>query len=126
MSLLRLRSEITFVVLAAVAFAAGGCTGMRTISPRSEASTPVFGPTKAGDRVSVEMRDGRREKFVVSRVEQDELVSTNNARYRRADIVVLKRHAFSPVKTAILAAGIAAGAIIVAVAAAVGSALDGL
>ena len=89
-------------------------------------SAPVFGSTRPGDRVFVEMRDGRREKFVVSGVEGDELVSTDNARYRRADIVVLKRHSFSPVKTTILVAGITLAVIIVAIGAAAGSALDGL
>ena len=99
---------------------------MRTLSPRSEPSAPVFGPTRPGDRVSVEMKDGRHEKFVVARVEGDELVSTDNARYRRTDIVVLKRHSFSPVKTAILAAGVITVAVLVMIGAAAGSALDGL
>ena len=72
------------------------------------------------------MKDGRQERFVVRSVDGEELVSSSDVRYRATDIAVLKRRSFSPVKTTILAAGTIAGAVIIAIGAALGSMASGL
>jgi len=76
-----------------------------------------------GDTVSVEMTDGRHRRFVVSRIEADELVSPRNERYRRSEMLVLKRRSFSGIKTGVLIAGAGAAALLVAIAAAYASLL---
>jgi len=85
-----------------------------------------FGGVKVGDTVSLEMNDGSRAQFVLARIEEDQLVSPKGERYRRTDIVALKRRAFSPIKTGILAAVAATIVLFIALGAAYGGALDGL
>jgi hypothetical protein len=97
---------------------------MRPI-PLSAAPTDApFGKVKVGDAVSVQMKDGRRDRFVVRSVERDELVSASGVRYRSADISVLKRRSFSPGKTSALAVGTTVGYLLLAVAAAAASVLN--
>src|SRR4051794_23263610 len=88
------RLAVVVLTLIAVAFASTGCTSMRRI-PLTTDPSALSGvhAVKAGDTVSVEMKDGRRERFRVDRIEGDALVSTRGMRYSRSDIVVLKRRA---------------------------------
>jgi hypothetical protein len=117
-------SCVVVITLAAAAFGSTGCTSMRPI-PLSAAPTDApFGKVKVGDSVFVQMKDGRRERFVVRGVEGDELVSDRGVRYRSADISVLKRRSFSPGKTTALAAGTTVGVLFLAVAAAAASLLN--
>jgi hypothetical protein len=113
-------------VLTTLAVACTDCTTMRTIRPSGAPAAPAFGNVKAGDTVSVEMRDGRQARFEVSRIESDELVSVRNDRYRRSEIVVLKRRSFSGLKTGILVAGTSAGILFLVIAAAYGAAISGI
>ena len=98
-----------------------GCTSMHTVRPVTDASAAPFGPVKAGDKVAVELRDGRTEAFVVQRVDQDTLVSTANHVYSRGEIVELKRRSISGSRTTLLVAGISVGAFLALVAAALAS-----
>ena len=91
---------------------------MRPIALATAPTAVPFGKVKAGDVVSVRLKDGKRERFVVHRIEGDELVSAQGARYRSTDVLVLQRRSFSPVKTIGLAAGIYVGIGLLAVLAA--------
>jgi hypothetical protein len=97
---------------------------MRPIALSTAPTDAPFGKVKVGDTVSVQMKDGKRERFVVRSVEGDELVSARGVRYRSADISVLKRRSFSPAKTSALAAGTFVGYVLLAVAAAAASLLN--
>lgn len=118
--------------LVACCFAAAsvGCTSMKTIHPKtihpySDPAAPTFGRLKAGDTVVLQTRDGRRERFVVQRVDGDAIVSPSGKRYTRGDIERLQRRSFSGTKTAFLIGG-AVSAAFVAYAMAVASALSTL
>src|SRR5438094_3229163 len=68
-------SCVAVITLVAVAFGSTGCTSMRPIALATSPTDAPFGKVKVGDSVSVQMKDGRRERFVVRGVEGDELVS---------------------------------------------------
>jgi hypothetical protein len=93
------RKLLAALLVSTVGMSATSCTTMKTISPATEPTAPVFGKVKPGDRVAVHMRDGRQEQFVVDRVDGDSLVSTAGFRYARGEIAELKRRSFSPAKT---------------------------
>ena len=117
-------SWVVIITLAAVVFGSTGCTSMRPIALSTAPTDAPFGKVKVGDSVSVQMQDGRRERFVVQRVEGDELVSDHGVRYRSSDISILKRRSFSPGKTSALAAGTFVGFLFLSYAAAVGSLMN--
>ena len=105
------------LLMSSLAATSIGCTSMRTIPPATEPAAPTFGRVKAGDTVLVELRDGRRERFVVQRVDGDVIVSMDGVRYTRSDIARLQRQSFSLPRTALLVLGIYAAymAVVIAV-----------
>jgi hypothetical protein len=83
-----------------VTMCATSCTSMHPVRAVSAPSAPKeFLDIKAGDRVSVEMTDGRRHRFKVQSVESDALISEGGERYTRAEMLQLKRKRFSHAKT---------------------------
>jgi hypothetical protein len=84
---------------------------MRPVPAVSAPSAPKdFLDIKRGDRVSVEMTDGRRDRFKVQSVEGDALISQTGQRYTRVEMLQLKRKRFSHVKTwSLVGAGVFAG-----------------
>lgn len=108
------RIGVVVITLAAVAFGSTGCSSMRPIPLATAPTDAPFAKVKAGDTVSVQMKDGKRARFVVNRVEEDELVSAHGVRYRSTDVLVLNRRSFSPIKTISLTAGIYAGLMFLA------------
>ena len=91
-------------VVVCVAAASAGCTSMKTIHPVTDPAMRTFGSVNAGDTVVVEMRDGRRARFVVQQVDGDTILSNDGVRYARADIAQLQRRSVSTWKTALLVA----------------------
>ena len=102
------------------------CTSMRPVPAVNAPSAPKeFLDIKPGDRVSIELTDGRREHFKVQSVEDDALVSERGQRYPRAEMVQLKRQRFSHAKTwSLVGASVFAVVVIYGIAAA--SAIDDL
>jgi hypothetical protein len=83
---------------------------MRPVRAVSAPSAPKeFLDIKPGDRVSVEMTDGRRDSFKVQTVEGDVLISEGGQRYTRAEMRQLQHRRFSHIKTWSLVAGVSAG-----------------
>ena len=116
MSIRPARAAAFLTVLVCVLVAAPlGCTSLQTIPPATEPSAAVFGDVKAGDIVVIHMADGRQLELTVARVEGDVLVSAEDVRYARGDIVQLQRRRISGGKTAL---AVTAGAVGVWVAAA--------
>ena len=73
---------------------------MRPVRAVSAPSAPKeFLDIKPGDRISVEMTDGRRDHFQVQSVDGDALISERGQRYTRAEMLELKRKRFSHAKT---------------------------
>jgi hypothetical protein len=73
---------------------------MRPVRAVSAPSAPKeFLDIKPGDHVSVEMSDGRRDRFRVQSVEAGALIAEGGQRYTRAEMLQLKRKRFSHVKT---------------------------
>ncbi len=97
-------------LLVVIACSGGACTSMRIVRPAAVPGAPMFGKVKSGDRVSVVLKDGRRDQFTVASNDGDTIVSTAGPRYASADIVELKRRSISGIKTGLLAAGIGVGA----------------
>jgi hypothetical protein len=97
---------------------------MRPVRSVSAPSAPKeFLDIRPGDRVSVEMTDGRRDRFKVHNIEGDVLISQGGQRYTRAEMLQLKRQRFSHGKTwSLVGAGVFAVFTLYAVA--VASALD--
>jgi len=104
------------VLVCAMASASTGCTTMKTIRPASPGA-PVFGKVKAGDTVSVQTHDGRSMRFVVQRVDGENLVAADGTHFAPTDIARLQRRSFSAGKTGALAAGLIAAAFLALVAA---------
>ena len=88
---------------------------MKRIQPTTAPGQPVYGSLKPGDTVVVQTVNGEQEPFVVDRIDGDTIVARGGARFTRQDIVRLERRAISGPKTAILIAGIAAGAVMLVV-----------
>lgn len=88
---------------------------MKRIQPATAPGQPVFGPLKPGDTVVVRTSDGEQGPFVVDRIDGDTIVVSGGTRFTRQDIIRLERRALSGPKTAVLIAGIAAGAVMLAV-----------
>jgi hypothetical protein len=105
---------IACLLVCSVAATTVGCTSMRTLHPVTDPATSRFGSVKAGDTVTVEMRDGRRARFVVQQVDADAIVSKEGVRYGRSEIGRLQRRSFSGWKTAFLVGGLFAGVFTVA------------
>src|SRR5215203_3942409 len=103
-----------------------GCTSLKTMHPVTDPATPTFGSVKAGDTVIVEMRDGRRARFVVEQVDGDAIVSKDGVRYGRSEISRLQRQSFSGWKTALLVVGLSGAVIVVLAAIAVSQLSDNL
>jgi hypothetical protein len=107
------RLLVFLIACGLVTSAAAGCTSMKTIRPAGDPpSAPPFHGVQAGDIVSVETRDGRRDRFTVQQIDGDVLVADTGARYPHADIVQLRRRTFSPVRTALLIGGAAFGLLV--------------
>jgi hypothetical protein len=66
---------------------------------------PAYAHIKPGDRVDVEMKDGRRETFRVQAADGVALHSPSGQRYARSDMSRLRRRSFSHAKTWPLVAG---------------------
>lgn len=83
---------------------------MRPVRAVSAPSAPKeFLDIKPGDRVSVEMTDGRRDSFQVQTVEGDVLISEGGQRYTRAEMRQLQHRRFSHIKTwSLVGAGVGA------------------
>ena len=88
---------------------------MKSIQPVTAPGQPVYGPLKPGDTVVVQTADGKRESFVVDRIDGDTIVARGGTRFARQDIVRLERRVLSGPKTAALIGGIAAGAVMLTV-----------
>jgi uncharacterized lipoprotein YajG len=102
-------TRVLILAMTVSATIASGCTSMRTITGVNAPAAPSsFGNIKPGDTVAVQMKDGRRDRFKVARIEGDVLVSSVGARYPRADLTELKQKHFSHAKTWVLIAGIVA------------------
>ena len=97
---------VASLLACSVAVPGVGCTSMRTIPPETRATAPVFGPVRAGDTVSLQMRDGKRARFVVQQVDGNGIISPAGTRYEREDIARLQRQSFSGWKTAALIGGV--------------------
>ncbi|MEO6236600.1 MAG: hypothetical protein ABIQ52_06340 [Vicinamibacterales bacterium] len=98
---------VAYLVLCSLAMTNVGCTSMKTVRPVTQPAGDIsFGKLKAGDTVSIRTRDGRTSRFVVQQLDRDVIVAPDGVRYTSAEIVELKRRAFSGPKTAGLAAGI--------------------
>jgi hypothetical protein len=104
---------IACFLLCSVAATTVGCTSMRTIHPLTDPATSRFGGVKGGDTVVVEMRDGRRARFVVQQTDADAIVSKDGVRYGHSEIARLQRRSFSGWKTAFLVGGVFTGAFMV-------------
>jgi hypothetical protein len=94
------------------------CTSMHPVHAVSAPFAPKeFLDIKPGDRVSVEMTDGRRDHFKVQSVEGDALTSQHGQRYARADMLKLERKRFSHVKTwSLVGTGVFAGFVLYGIA----------
>ena len=112
-----------------VTVSTSSCTSMRPIRAASAPTAPKeYLDIKPGDRVALEMADGRRARFRVQRVDSDALVADNGERYARAEMRQLSRQRFSHVKTWSLVGGVAFGLVVlwgIAVASAVDDLLSG-
>ena len=109
-----------------VTVSTSSCTSMHPIRSASAPIAPKeYLEIKPGDRVAVEMADGRRARFRVQRVDSDALIADNGERYVRAEMRQLSRQRFSHAKTWSLVGGIGFG-VFLALAVAVASAVDDL
>lgn len=100
------------------------CTSMKTVRPVTAPGQPIYGDLKAGDTVSVETRDGQRQRFVVQQIDGDTIVAPGGQRFAHEEIVKLQRKSFSGPRTAGLVAGVFGGAFLL-LAMAAAAALDG-
>lgn len=91
-----------------------GCTSMKTIRPASPGEPP-FGPVQAGDIVVVQTREGVSARFVVKKIDDEALIAADRRHYARSDLLRVQRKTLSGWKTAVLIAGVGAGAFIVGV-----------
>ena len=83
-----------------IAACTSGCTSMRPVRGVNAPTPPQgFVDIRPGDRVAVEMKDGRRERFRVQHVDGDALISPSGHRYGRAEMVQLSRQQLSHAKT---------------------------
>ena len=91
-----------------------GCTSMRPVRAIDAPSAPrQYTAIEAGDRVAVKMKDGRRARFKVQRVDGETLVSQTGERYPRAEMIELKHQQFSHAKTSsLVAGGVALGLVV--------------
>jgi len=117
---------IVCLLVCSVAANTVGCTSLKTIHPLKNPATPTFGTVMPGDTVVVEMRDGRRARFVVEQVDGDAVVSKDGVRYGRSEISRLQRQSFSGWKTALLVVGLSGAVIVVLAAIAVADLSDQL
>jgi hypothetical protein len=78
-----------------------------------------------GDSVRLTMRDGRHHDLTIRTVDTGAIVGSDGTRYDQADILAVERRQFSGTKTAVLAGGLIAGAILIALAAAQAAVLGG-
>ena len=93
------------LTLALTCAVAAGCTTARAIPPAA-AQVPSPVPTvRVGDTAVVHTTAGRRERFVVDRIEGDTIVSTTGVRYARTVIVHVERRASRPLRTTFLVLG---------------------
>ena len=92
-----------------------GCTSMKGVPLTTVPGQPVYGPLKPGDTVVVHTSGGEQGPLVVERIDGDTIVARGGTRFTRQEIVRLERRGVSGPKTAILIAGIAAGAVMLAV-----------
>ena len=92
---------VRFVALCLVmTIGTAGCTSMRPVRGINAPSAPQeFANIKPGDRVDVEMKDGRQERFQVQSINGDALVSPSGQRYARTEMVQLRRQQLSHAKT---------------------------
>jgi hypothetical protein len=113
-SVLRFRGVWGAVTCIAFTTFSAGCTAMKPVAGiSSPVPPPAYGDIRVGDRVSVEMNDGRRESFRVEFLEGDAIVSPSGQRYPRKDMRRLERQHFSHAKTWPLVAGAVVGGILV-------------
>jgi hypothetical protein len=99
-----------FLTIAAVVAASSGCQTMRTVTPLTgPTATHAFSRIEIGDLVSVEMRDGTRHRFEVSRIESDALVADDGRKYPRGEIVGLEHENVDARRTTGLVLGITVG-----------------
>jgi uncharacterized lipoprotein YajG len=124
--MLKHRRAIAALLLVTTMALSTGCHSMHKVQPATSPQAPVFGLVRAGDTVSVVLKDGRKARFVVKEITDAALVSPDGTRYSRDEIVELKRRQFSGVKTGFLIGGIAGTAFFLLVAAAIASSFDNL
>lgn len=83
-----------------LAFTVSGCTALRPVQAIDAPAPPrTYLDIKVGDRVDVEMKDGRRERFRVASVDAEAVVSPSGQRYARTDMRRLERQRFSHART---------------------------
>ena len=112
MRLISTTSRFIAIILL-ITMSTSSCTSMRPIPAASAPTAPKeYLDIKPGDRVAVEMVDGRREQFRVLRVDSDALVADNGDRYVRAEMRQLSRQRFSHVKTWSLVGGVGFGLVL--------------
>jgi uncharacterized lipoprotein YajG len=87
----RLTASAVVFALMVGSNASTACTSMRTIKPVTNPGDTKSSGIKAGDTVSIRLKDGREEQFVVHELDSDSLTSAGGVRYTRADITELKR-----------------------------------
>jgi uncharacterized protein YcfL len=105
-------------LLTVVAFLTTGCTSLQNV-PLSQNGQSVQRPAiNAGESVVVTKKDGTKQKFKVSKVEDDALVG-QNVRISYADMASLEaqRSDGTPSKKALIIGGAVLGAVVIAVAA---------
>ena len=105
-------------LLTVVAFLTTGCTSLQNV-PLSQNGQSVQRPDiKAGESVVVTKKDGTKQKFKVSKVEDDALVG-QNVRISYADMASLEaqRTDGTPGKKALIIGGVVLGVVAIAAAA---------
>jgi plastocyanin len=106
--------------LSAAALLVGGCTSMHHVStatPTADAPWAV----NVGDTVRLTMRDGRQHDLTIRTIDASAIVRRDGTSYDVTDIQSVEHRQFSGIKTTFLAVGLFASAILVAMAAMMGS-----
>jgi uncharacterized lipoprotein YajG len=109
----RLTASAVVFALMVGSNASTACTSMRTIKPVTNPGDTKSSGIKAGDTVSIRLKDGREEQFVVHELDSESLTSAGGVRYTRADITELKLRSSSPTKTILLITGVSAGVLLI-------------
>lgn len=118
------RPIVTVILICALALSSA-CSSMTTIDPVTAPEPSPFGNVRAGDTVVIHLTSGERRRFVVRAIDGDHLVGDNGSRFARGEITTLQRRSFSGPKTAFLVGSLAAGSVVLLLAAAQAAVLGG-